>query len=49
MNTAPVTLRAAAAIEAAEAPSADMGAPAYEYFSRLGFGRPYARTHYARL
>ena len=27
-----------------EAPSASMDAPAYQYFSRLGFSRPYART-----
>jgi hypothetical protein len=32
-----------------EAPSASMDTPAYEYFSRLGFRRPYARTHYARV
>jgi hypothetical protein len=32
-----------------EAPSAAMDTPAYEYFSRLGFSRPYARTHYARM
>jgi hypothetical protein len=32
-----------------EAPSAAMDTPAYGYFSRLGFGRPYARTHYARV
>ena len=32
-----------------EAPSANMDTPAYEYFSRLGFRRPYVRTHYARL
>lgn len=32
-----------------EAPSTTMGTPAYQYFARLGFRRPYARTHYARL
>jgi hypothetical protein len=32
-----------------EAPSEDMSTPAYEYFGRLGFRRPYVRTHYARL
>jgi hypothetical protein len=31
-----------------EAPSATMDTPAYENFARLGFTRPYARTHYAR-
>jgi hypothetical protein len=31
-----------------EAPSEAMDTPAYEYFSRLGFSRPYARTHQAR-
>ena len=32
-----------------EAPSAAMETPAYEYFARLGFRRPYVRTHYARI
>jgi hypothetical protein len=32
-----------------EAPSPGMDTPAYEYFARIGFRRPYARTHYARL
>jgi hypothetical protein len=32
-----------------EAPSESFDTPAYEYFPRLGFRRPYARTHYARL
>ena len=32
-----------------EAPSDDMNTPAYEYFGRLGFRRPYVRTHYARI
>jgi hypothetical protein len=32
-----------------EAPSDAMDTPAYEYFGRLGFRRPYVRTHYARL
>ena len=32
-----------------EAPSDDMDTPAYEYFGRLGFRRPYVRTHYARI
>jgi hypothetical protein len=31
-----------------EATSAAMDTPGYEYFARLGFRRPYARTHYAR-
>jgi hypothetical protein len=31
-----------------EAPSAAMDTPAYEYFGRLGFSRPYVRTHHAR-
>jgi hypothetical protein len=32
-----------------EAPSDAMDTPAYGYFGRLGFRRPYVRTHYARL
>jgi hypothetical protein len=32
-----------------EAPSEDMDTPAYEYLGRLGFRRPYVRTHYARI
>jgi hypothetical protein len=32
-----------------EAPSDQMDTPAYEYFGRLGFRRPYARSHYARI
>jgi len=32
-----------------EVTSQAMDTPAYEYFSRLGFRRPYTRTHYARL
>jgi hypothetical protein len=32
-----------------EAPSEHMDTPAYEYFGRLGFRRPYVRTHYARV
>lgn len=31
-----------------EAPSAAMDTPAYEYFGRLGFTRPYVRTHWAQ-
>jgi hypothetical protein len=30
-----------------EAPSEAMDTPAYEYFARLGFSRPYVRTHWA--
>ena len=30
-----------------EAPSPDMDTPAYDYFPRLGFTRPYVRTHWA--
>jgi len=30
-----------------EAPSDAMDTPAYEYFGRLGFTRPYVRTHWA--
>jgi hypothetical protein len=30
-----------------EAPSDAMDTPAYEYFARLGFSRPYARTHWS--
>jgi hypothetical protein len=32
-----------------EAPSDHMDTPAYELFGRLGFSRPYVRTHYGRL
>ena len=32
-----------------EAPSPTMDAPAYSYFGRLGFSRPYVRTHWAPL
>lgn len=32
-----------------EAASDAMDTPAYGYFARLGFRRPYARTHYARI
>jgi hypothetical protein len=32
-----------------EAPAETMDTPAYEHFARLGFSRPYVRTHYARL
>jgi hypothetical protein len=32
-----------------EAPSDAMDTPAYEYFGRLGFRRPYVRTHFARI
>jgi hypothetical protein len=31
-----------------EAPSPSMDTPAYEYFARLGFSRPYVRLHWAR-
>ncbi len=32
-----------------EAPSRAFDTPAYTHFARLGFRRPYVRTHYARL
>ena len=32
-----------------EAPSDALDTPAYEYSSRLGFTRPYVRTHWTRL
>ncbi len=32
-----------------EAPSDAMDTPAYEYFGRLGFTRPYVRTHHAHV
>ena len=32
-----------------EAPSDALDTPAYAYFSRLGFTRPYVRTHWTRL
>jgi hypothetical protein len=31
-----------------EAPSERMDTPAYKYFGRLGFRRPYVRTHWTR-
>jgi hypothetical protein len=31
-----------------ELPSDAMDTPAYEYFARLGFSRPYVRMHWAR-
>lgn len=32
-----------------EVPSLDLDTPAYRYFGRLGFRRPYVRTHWARV
>jgi hypothetical protein len=32
-----------------EVVSPAMDTPSYAYFARLGFSRPYARTHFARL
>ena len=32
-----------------ELPSPELDTPAYEYFARLGFRRPYVRTHWTRL
>lgn len=32
-----------------EAPSRDFDTPAYDYFGRLGFTRPYTRIHHARV
>jgi hypothetical protein len=32
-----------------ELPSPELDTPAYEYFARLGFRRPYVRTHWARV
>ena len=32
-----------------EAPSPEQDTPAYEHFARLGFTRPYTRTHWARI
>jgi hypothetical protein len=32
-----------------EAPSPALDTPAYDRFARLGFRRPYVRTHYARI
>jgi hypothetical protein len=32
-----------------EVASPDMDTPSYDHFGRLGFRRPYVRTHYARL
>jgi hypothetical protein len=31
-----------------EVPSATQDTPSYEFFGRLGFSRPYVRTHWAR-
>jgi hypothetical protein len=31
-----------------EAPSPGLDTPAYEYFARLGFRRPYVRLHWTR-
>jgi hypothetical protein len=31
-----------------EAPSAELDTPAYRDFARLGFSRPYVRTHWTR-
>ena len=32
-----------------EAPSNELDTPAYEYFGRLGFRRPYVRTHWTSM
>ncbi len=32
-----------------EAPSAELQGPAYDTFARLGFRRPYVRTHWTLL
>jgi hypothetical protein len=32
-----------------EVPSPALDTPAYQHFARLGFRRPYVRTHFARL
>jgi hypothetical protein len=32
-----------------EVPSPRLDTPAYESFARLGFRRPYVRTHWARI
>lgn len=42
-----LTLGARGFIADIEAPSHAMDTPAYEYFSTLGFTRPYSRTHWA--
>ena len=42
-------LGARAIIADIEAPANTMDTPAYEHFARLGFSRPYVRTHYARI
>jgi hypothetical protein len=44
-----LALGARAFIADIEAPAERMDTPAYEHFARLGFSRPYVRTHYARL
>jgi hypothetical protein len=44
-----VTLGARSFLADIEAPSPSFDTPAYAHFARLGFRRPYVRTHYARL
>jgi hypothetical protein len=44
-----LTLGARGFIADIEAPADEMDTPAYELFARLGFSRPYVRTHWTRL
>jgi hypothetical protein len=47
--TAGLALGARTFIADIEVPAQTMDTPAYEHFARLGFSRPYVRTHYARI
>jgi hypothetical protein len=44
-----LTLGARSFLADIEAPSTGFDTPAYAHFARLGFRRPYVRTHYARV
>jgi hypothetical protein len=44
-----LTLGARSFLADIEAASPELDTPAYATFARLGFGRPYVRTHFARL
>ena len=44
-----LTLGARSFLADIEAPSPELDTPAYATFARLGFRRPYVRTHFARL
>ena len=44
-----LTLGARSFLADIEAPSTELDTPAYATFARVGFRRPYVRTHFARL